>query len=349
MSDHGSLNPLATCVVLCRNEALFIERCIMSLVANRQQYPNLEILVVDGLSDDGTREIVQRLAGVVPEVRMVDNPRRTTPAAFNTGILAARGSIILPIGAHSTYPPHYCATLITALQESQADNVGGHCRTIPANDGWQARGIALALGHPLGVGNALFRLKPTTARWVDTVPFGCYRRELFDRLGLFDEELLRNQDDEFNHRLRSAGGRILLVPDVEVDYVARGTYGQLRRMFWQYGVYKPLAAAKVGSLPTIRQLVPPAFVAALVALTVLALLPTGTEWPLLTLVVVYCLAVGSQAVRLVSREGVGAAAGFMLAVPVMHVMYGAGWLVGALRLLRRGGVNRPNTDLGLSR
>ncbi|MCZ8204286.1 glycosyltransferase family 2 protein [Gemmatimonas sp.] len=349
MTHLPGMNPLATCVVLCRNEASYIERCVMSLVNNRLHYPQLEILVVDGLSDDGTREIVQRLADTVPDLRLVDNVRRTTPAAFNTGILAARGSIILPIGAHATYPPHYCATLIAALQEHGADNVGGHCRTIPANGSGTARGIALALGHPLGVGNALFRLRPTTPRWADTVPFGCYRRELFDRIGLFDEELLRNQDDEFNHRLRRAGGRILLVPDVEVDYVARGSFGQLRRMFWQYGVYKPLAAAKVGSLPTVRQLVPPAFVLSLLGLAVLALLPRWPAWPLMTLVVVYALAIGSQALRLVARNGAGAAAGFALAVPVMHVMYGAGWLYGALRLLLRGGVHQPRVDLGLSR
>ncbi|MCA2991433.1 glycosyltransferase family 2 protein [Gemmatimonas sp.] len=342
-------SPLATVVVLCRNEAGYIERCVASLLANRTQYPNLEILVVDGMSDDGTRDLLAAMAAREDIVRLVDNPQRTTPAAFNVGIRAARGSIILPVGAHCEYPTHYCATLIARLLATGADNVGGHCRTVPGAETWQARGIAVALSHPLGVGNALFRLSSGSEQWVDTVPFGCYRRHLFDRIGYFDEELLRNQDDEFNHRLKRSGGRILLVPDVEVLYVARSTYRQLARMFWQYGLYKPLAASKLGAIPTMRQLVPPAFVLAVVAGAAAALLwPQG--WFLLAAVLsAYTVAVVSQALPIAVREGAGVALGFACSLPIMHVGYGTGWLTGAVRLLRRGPSSAPREDLGLSR
>jgi hypothetical protein len=164
-----------------------------------------------------------------------------------------------------------------------------------------------------------------------------------------DEELLRNQDDEFNHRLKRSGGRILLVPDVEVLYVARSTYRQLARMFWQYGLYKPLAASKLGAIPTMRQLVPPAFVLAVVAGAAAALLwPQG--WFLLAAVLsAYTVAVVSQALPIAVREGAGVALGFACSLPIMHVGYGTGWLTGAVRLLRRGPSSAPREDLGLSR
>lgn len=321
--------PMVSLVVLCRNEAGFIEACLDSLLEGTYPHDRVEAIVVDGMSDDGTLDILSRYAATDSRVRIVANPRRITPVAFNLGIAAARGEIVMPIGAHCVYQPTYIQRLVDEMQRSGADNVGGVCQTVPANGTAVARAIAAAMAHPLGVGNSHFRVGATEPRWVDTVPFGCYRTEVFSRIGLFDEELLRNQDDEFNHRLISAGGRILLVPDVSTDYYARDSMRKLAAMFWQYGHYKPLVVRKLGHVPTLRQLVPPAFVAALVGSALLAILPGIWRLPLALLLICYGAVVLLVAIRAAPRVGVAPAALLIAAIPVIHLAYGSGWLRGA--------------------
>ena len=150
--------------------------------------------------------------------------------------------------------------------------MGGVCRTLPAADTAVAKAIAVGMSHPLGVGNSHFRIGSSEDRWVDTVPFGCYRREVFDRIGLFDEELVRNQDDELNLRLIKHGGRILLSPRIVCKYFARDSLAKLWRMYYQYGYFKPLVVRKVGGVMTLRQLAPPLFVLCLAATALAGLL-----------------------------------------------------------------------------
>src|SRR5258708_31134509 len=151
-----------------------------------------------------------------------------------------------------------------------AESGGGGVVPVAGDDTPVARAIALAFAPPLGVGNAYFRIGVAGPRWVDTVPFGCFRRELFDRVGMFDEEMVRNQDDEFNLRLIGQGGRILLLPDVVARYYARRSLGAVGRMFYQYGYFKPLVARKTARI-MLRQLVPPLFVMSLVATAALGI------------------------------------------------------------------------------
>src|SRR5207247_1185158 len=158
--------------------------CLDSLLANDYPKESLEILVVDGVSDDGTRTVVERYAAMYPFIRLFDNPRRVTPTALNLGITHARGSAIVIIGAHAAYPANYLSELVTWLNRSGADAVGGSCIARPGTDSATARAIAAALSHPFGVGNSHFRTGVAQPRWVDTVPFACYRREVFDRVGL---------------------------------------------------------------------------------------------------------------------------------------------------------------------
>jgi hypothetical protein len=159
-------------------------------------------------------------------------------------------------------PGNYLAGLVEWLEKSGADNVGGVWRILPGADTAMARAIALGLAHPFGVGNAYYRIgTSTTTRWVDTVPFGCYRREVFSRCGRFDEDQVRTEDDEFNLRLRKNGGRILLVPEISIDYYARERLSQVWRMYYQYGYFKPMVARKLGwDLLSLRHLVPSLFV-----------------------------------------------------------------------------------------
>src|SRR2546423_14406266 len=182
---------------------------------------------------------------------------------MNAGIKEARGDVIMPMGAHAVYSPSYISQLVTALEETGADNVGGVLVTRPANETALARALAVGLSHPFGVGNSYFRIGAAERRLVDTVPFGCYRRAVFDRIGVFDEDLVRNQDDELNARLLKQGGRIMLIPEVVSHYYARGSPGPAARMVYPYGHFKPLAAPKGRQILTVRQVVAALFVCTL--------------------------------------------------------------------------------------
>jgi hypothetical protein len=190
------------------------------------------------------------------------------------------------------------------------------------------------MAHPLGVGNSHFRIGADRPRWVDTVPFGCYRREVFERLGGFDEELARNQDDEFNLRLLRRGGRLLLLPHVESRYYTRDTLAKVWRMFFQYGFFKPLVLRKVGGRPRLRHLVPVGFVLALAASLGAAPWVRPARDALLGVLAGYAGAMLAVAAAQAARRG-RAALLLPVVFPVLHFAYGLGFLRGAVALLRR--------------
>ena len=235
--------------------------------------------------------------------------------------------------AHSEYPANYISGLVGWLVRSKADNVGGICITQPANQTPKAHAIAFALSHPLGVGNSYFRIGTAEPKWVDTVPFGCYRREVFDRIGLYDEALVRNQDDELNHRLITRGGRILLVPEIKSFYTARGSLGKLWVMYYQYGYFKPLAVRTIGAVMTARQLVPSAFVISL-ALTA-SLAPWSYMMTVLfaAIVIAYATLVFSISIRAALERGVRCGFLSVVVFPILHMSYGIGYLKGILDFL----------------
>jgi len=320
--------PSVSVVIPCRNEGDFIAPCLDSILANDYPRERLEVLVVDGMSDDGTRETIRRYAREHPWIRLLDNPRRITPCALNVGVAVARGGVIMRMDAHTNYPPHYIARLVEWLEESGADNVGAACVTLPANGTVRARAIAAALAHPFGVGNAYFRIGTTEPRWVDTVPFGCYRREVFDRIGPFDEELVRNQDDELNTRLLRAGGRILLVPNVTSSYYARDSFAKLWRMYYQYGYYKPLVVRKVRGVFTARQLVPAMFVLAVAAAGAAAPWSASARLALAGVLGAYGAAAAVAAGTTAVRRGAALWPALVAAFAILHVAYGVGFLRG---------------------
>jgi glycosyltransferase involved in cell wall biosynthesis len=280
------------------------------------------------MSEDRTRDIVARHADRHTAIRLLENRRRITPAALNTAIRAATGEVIVRMDAHGVYPREYLPGLVEALQASDADNVGGIIVTLPADDTAVAR--AIGLSHPFGVGNAYFRIGVGAPRWVDSVPFGCFRREVFERIGLFDEELVRNQDDEFNLRLIKHGGRILLLPKVQSYYFARRWLRDVARMYYQYGYYKPLVAKKLDRVMTLRQLVPGLFLLSLAGTAALA--------PWLPLARVagaaiagsYVAAVLGCVAGAVRRTGWRCALALAAVFPTVHLSYGVGSLRGVL-------------------
>lgn len=327
MSRPGVALPFVSVVVPCRNEEAYIAACLDSILAGDYPDDRLEILVADGQSSDGTREILSRYAAAHPPVILLDNPRRSAPAALNVAIRAASGEIIIRMDAHVLYPPDYVRRLVAGLEESGADNVGGVLETIAADNTATARAIALGLSHPFGVGNSHFRTGTRERLEVDTVPFGCYRKELFGRIGLFDEELIRNQDDEFNFRLIRRGGRVLLLPDVRCRYFARRSFRQVARMYYQYGYFKPLVARKVGRVMTVRQVIPSVLVATLAGSAALSLwLPQMGAAFAFTLGVYgfFVLACATVAARRDPRCALALGAVFA----ILHFSYGYGFIRG---------------------
>ncbi len=333
--------PQVSVIIPCRNEVKYIGACLDSLLANDYPKERLEVLLVDGMSEDGTRALVERYSATHPLIRLVDNPRQITPVALNLGITRARGSVIVRMDAHAAYPSTYIRQLVTWLEQSGADGVGGRCVACPGSATAVAQAIAAALSHPFGVGNSYFRIGTAEPRWVDTVPFGCYRRDVFERVGLFDEELVRNQDNEFNFRLLRAGGRVLLVPGVVSKYYARESLGKLWRMFFQYAYFQPLVVRKVGAVMTARQLVPPLFVSSMVLVALFAPWLGAARLVLAVELGAYGAANLIVAAILARREGVLVGLLSSVVFPVLHFAYGVGYLRGIFDFLIRGKRSAP--------
>lgn len=313
------------------NEESRIEECILSIL--NQDYPkdDLEVLFVDGQSSDRTREIIAEYMQEYAFIQLLDNPKRIAPAALNIGIRASSGSIIIRLDAHAKYPENYFSLLVKRLEESGADNVGGVCRTLPAKETPVCRAIAHAMSSPFGMGNSYFRIGSDHEMWVDTVPFGCFRREIFDKIGLFDEELVRNQDDEFNGRIIKNGGKILLLPQVIVDYFARDSLTKTAKMFFQYGLFKPLVNHKLQKPTTLRQFIPPMFFAGLIAGGLLSVFSRTIMWLLVSVIVLYvfcCFVFGRN------RERVWPDILWMpFTFAAIHLSYGCGYWVGILKII----------------
>ena len=249
-------NSTVSVLIPCRNEELYISKLIENVLA--QDYPKnlLEVFFIDGRSEDKTVEIIHRYISENEHFKLIPNPDMYVPFGLNKAISASSGKVILRMDAHSIYPKNYISELVSHLFDLAAENVGGVWNIRPANDSHVAEAIAFSNGHPFGIGNAQYRYAENDIRLVDTVPFGCYPRRVFDNIGLFDEDLIRNQDDEFNARLKKNGGKIFLIPSVKIDYFARPNFRLMSKMFYQYGLYKPLVNKKLGQISTVRQLFP---------------------------------------------------------------------------------------------
>lgn len=330
------MKPFVSLICPIYNEEKHIEKCVESLLA--QDYPRdrMEILFVDGMSADRTREILDAFQAKYAFIRMFDNPGRTAPYALNIGIGVSQGEVVMRVDAHSAYPPDYVSRLAESLIRLGADNVGGLWNTLPAADTPVCRAIAVASSHVFGVGLSVHKVGADKVRQVDTVPFGCFRREVFDRVGLFDTELTRNQDDEFNGRIIKNGGRIYLIPSVRIDYTARDTIGKAARMYYQYGLFKPLVNKKLGAPATLRQFFPALFVLGIVAGAVWSVFSPIILWIYLGVWSLYLLFGVSFGVREAARFKDWR---FIFTLPcvffVIHTAYGLGYWKGLYNVLLR--------------
>jgi len=319
--------PFVSVLVPVRNEERYIERCLYSIAG--QDYPRelMEVLVIDGRSDDRTREIVTRFTHESTlDLRLLDNPRRKPAAAMNIGIDAARGGVILRLDGHAALAPDYVRRCVAALDEQGADCAGGALES--EGDTYTGKAIALAMSSWFGVGGAAFRVGG--AGPVDTVAFGAYRRDVFERTGRFAEDIDRGEDDEFNYRLRDAGGLIVLVPEARVRYTVRGDLRSLWRQYFGYGRAKVEVLRRHPAQAQARQLAPEAFVAALGCAAIVAIF--GKTGAIKTLAGVYTLAATLASLVLTFGHGWRRLPLLPAVFACLHVSYGLGFLTGALGL-----------------
>jgi glycosyltransferase involved in cell wall biosynthesis len=334
--------PRVSVIVPCRNEERYITKCLDAILATEYPADRLEVLVAEGRSDDRTREVVQAYADRDARVRLLDNPRRITPAALNIAIRSASGDVVVRMDAHAVFPPSYIPQLVEALHETGAEVVGGALDTTAADDGPVAAAIAIAMRHRFGVGNSPFRVGGTKRRCVEHVPFFCCRRTLFERVGLFDEELVRNQDGEFSARVIRSGGRVVLVPEARAQYFARASLPKLARMFYQYGYYKLLTAIKLRRVMTLRQLVPPAFILALVGTAAATPWEPASGAAFAGLVGTYATLVSVTAIIAARGHRFRCVGVLIVAFPLMHFSYGFGQLRRAVELAARRRVHQTD-------
>jgi glycosyltransferase involved in cell wall biosynthesis len=313
-----------TVILPVRNEARHIGRCLDAVLSQDYAKERTQVLVVDGMSDDGTRETVTTMARDDPRLVLIDNPEHIVSTALNRGIRAAQGDVIIRVDGHTVISRDYVRQCVQVLEASGADNAGGPMHA--AGGGYVARGIALATSSPFGVGSARFHYA-TQPGWVDTVYLGAYRREIFDRVGMFDEELIRNQDDEFNFRLIRAGGKIRLDPSIRSVYYSRSTLRGLWKQYFEYAFWKVRVIQKHKRLASWRHLVPAALVLALGGSLIGGIL---FGLPILFAMVLFAY----LGVSLLVSVAMGARKGWKY-IPVLpaafatlHMAYGIGFLAG---------------------
>jgi glycosyltransferase involved in cell wall biosynthesis len=326
-------------VIPCLNESKYIDATLASLQVQVDLDEPFEVIVVDGGSEDGTRDILDRWSRVDERFRWIDNPKRTTPVAMNLGIESAFGEIIIILGAHAEVSNDWIMRNVQALKaHPESGCVGGVVKQVHGSE--QSKRIGAALSTPFGVGDARFRTGGTAAH-VDTVAFGAYRKEALDEIGWFDEALDRNQDDELNYRMLKSGWRIWFDPRIQSSYHVRSSFSQLFRQYRQYGYWKVKVNQKHKAITTWRQTIPALFLGAMTlsaAFWVLDLLGVWSEaWKgmgesLLLSGAALWLVVGTGSAISASSQARDIT-GILRAYLVVHCSYGLGYWEGIFRFL----------------
>lgn len=311
-------------IIPCLNEKDYILRCLQSIVA--QSYPAqlLTTYVCDGMSNDGTRELIGEFIKTYPQFNLLDNLQRTTPFALNLGIRTSEAEIIIILGAHSELDKDFVQKSVESFEIDPAIMcTGGVLENVYENE--TSRMIGAAMSSSFGVGNAHFRTGNKSG-FVDTVAFGAYKKEIFAKVGLFDEELIRNQDDEFNFRVTNAGFKIYLNHEIKCRYFVRASFRKLYRQYYQYGYWKVCVNKKHKTITTVRQLIPMFFVLYLCTLLASLFAPALVTLLLGSFGILYVLLAFIFAARSVSS--LKAIFGVALTFFILHVSYGSGYLKG---------------------
>lgn len=328
-------SPFVSIVMPVRNEAPYIQQTLRTFLV--QDYPSnlMQILLVDGMSTDNTRAMIQSFNARHPQLRiqLLENPGKIVPTGINLALRQAKGEIIIRVDGHTTIAPDYVRQCVKALQRTDADNAGGRMNAIGSNPFGKA--VALATSTPFGIGGGRFHYSDKE-EWVDTVYMGAWPRRAFEKMGLFDEELERDQDDEFNYRLRQHGGRILLSPAIRSEYAVRSTPRALWWQYHQYGFWKVRVLQKHPRQMSLRQFVPPVLVLSLITSAILALYPA---FRLLSVLMPLCYLSANLLASFytASKRGWRSLTRLPLVFAILHLSYGLGFLAGLVKFWSRWG------------
>jgi succinoglycan biosynthesis protein ExoA len=332
--------PFVSVIVPCYNEEATIRKLLDALLAQTYPTERMEVVISDGMSTDGTRAAIAAFQREHAElsVRVVENQKRTIPSGLNQAILESRGGIIVRLDAHSMPIPEYVERCVAAHQAGKGDNVGGVWEIRPGAETRIAEAISFAAAHPLGAGDALYRVGAAEGA-VDTVPFGSFHREMVDRIGMFDENLLANEDYEFNARVREVGGTVWLDPSIRSVYFSRSTLAALAAQYWRYGFWKFKMLRRYPHTLRWRQALPPVFVLSVIVFVVLSLFAGFAKFLLVLQLLVYVSVLGLAALKLaIQKRKFHLLWGMTSAIAAMHIAWGAGFLwSGVLDLFGKNG------------
>jgi len=330
-----NIKPLISILIPCRNEGKFIGRCLDSIIVQNYPKEKLEVLIVDGMSEDETRKILKSYIQKLPYLKLQDNPKKITPTALNIGIEKSKGNFILRMDAHSECEKDYISKCLKYMKEFNADAVGGIIKTLPRNNTLTENLVCTALSHPFGVGKSFHKIGSKKPQWVDTAFGVCYKREIFKEVGFFNEKLARGQDMEFSLRLKKAGFKTLLVPEIVSRYYPRSNFFSFIKTSVINGIWAVLPFKYTSIMPVSwRHLIPLAFVSILIALGILSIFLQILVWPLLSAILLYSIfsIYFSFKIALKIKD-----IRYLFLMPIMfgllHLGYGLGSLVGSVNVI----------------
>ena len=329
---------LVSVIIPCYNEEKTIEALLSAILGQTHPVDQMEVVIADGMSTDRTRERIAAFQESHPELnlRVVENVKRTIPAALNQAIEVSRGEVITRMDAHAIPAPDYIEKSLAALKAGLGANVGGVIEIRPGADSWIAHAISIATAHPLGVGDARYRTA-TRAMEADTVAFGTYTRSFVDQIGKYDETLLANEDYEFNTRVRKAGGRVWVDPAIRCVYYSRVTLRALARQYFSYGYWKFNMLRRYPDTLRWRQALPPVFVSG-----ILMLLLLSTFWKLARILLVIVLSsylvilAGGSILPAIRKKNPLLVVGIPIAILTMHFSWGSGFLWNMVKIISSG-------------
>ncbi len=318
---------LVSIIVPCYNEQGTIRGLLEAIYLQTYPRHRMEVVIADGLSTDRTREEIVKFREEHPDLKVVvvDNPKRVISVGLNRAISVSSGEIIVRLDAHSVPYPDYVERCLTILHAKKGDNVGGLWEVRPSGEGWLAEAIAVAAAHPLGVGDARYRVGGS-AQEVDTVPFGAFHRDLIERIGGFDESLVTNEDYEFNVRIRQSGGKVWFDPNIKAIYYARRNLRELAKQYFRYGYWKARMLLRYPKTIRWRQMAG-LFMLELLCLGVLGLRYSLARWLMLIQVIIYAFLLTVSGIeRAWRRRRFSLVIGLPLAIATMHLSWGGAFI-----------------------
>jgi glycosyltransferase involved in cell wall biosynthesis len=327
--------PIISIIIPCFNEEKFLPKCLDSLLDQTYEKNKIEILIVDGMSNDGTFDIIEKYTQKYVCIKKLDNKNRFTPYAMNIGIQNSIGEFVIKADAHTIYDKNYIKNCIRYIKEYEVDNIGGILKTVSADDKLISRAIISSLSSFFGVGNSYFRIGSLKPRWVDTVAFGCYHKQMFNSIGMYDEKLVRGQDIELNMRLKKAGGKILLHPDIVGYYYPPSTLKGFMRQSFINGLWAILPFRYTKVLPvSFRHLVPLIFIILILCLGFLGIFSNVGATGFFLLLGLYMSVDIFFSIRIAHMEKkIIMTWPLSIVFSILHFGYGIGSLIGVLRCI----------------